>query len=452
MRNRAAAAPVVAFAVAVAAVAVLAARSGGGDRLVRLPAAFGASAGEDDAAATTMAAPAARSALMPAFKVEYEVEGTLPDLPATAPAYRLASDASAADVQALATALGLAGQPVADGEGWVVQDGSRALRVMRVPGLPWYLGEDCPEAPARADDGGDAAVAKCAVGVAVSGAGTAGSAGVATDLPADAPTLVAPAPPCAPGTCTAPTTSIPCKGDTVDCAPLPGPGATVVPVPAPDAPARPADMPSRDEAARLAREAFARLGVGDAGFAVEDGWLAWDARVETRVDGVAVVGQGTSVGIGPKGRIVRANGWLARPERIGGYPLVGVQAGLERLRSGFGAGPMAMAGGRLAGDQAVAVAPAPAPEPATTVPGTIEPAPPAEPPVTVEPPSPVLPVPREPQVMTVVVVGARLALVQVGDALVPAYVFELQGGGDTVPVPAVADEWLDQHATTLQKG
>jgi hypothetical protein len=58
-------------------------------------------------------------------------------------------------------------------------------------------------------------------------------------------------------------------------------------------------------------------------------------------------------------------------------------------------------------------------------------------------------VPPEPVVQTVT--GAHLVLLQVGDALVPAYVFTLAEGGDTGPVPAVTDQWLDQQASSLGK-
>ncbi|MDP9389037.1 MAG: hypothetical protein M3Q48_14260 [Actinomycetota bacterium] len=49
--------------------------------------------------------------------------------------------------------------------------------------------------------------------------------------------------------------------------------------------------------------------------------------------------------------------------------------------------------------------------------------------------------PPAPVVLTVT--GARLALLPLEATLVPVYVFELDGGGEAPPVPAVTDEWLD---------
>jgi hypothetical protein len=43
------------------------------------------------------------------------------------------------------------------------------------------------------------------------------------------------------------------------------------------------------------------------------------------------------------------------------------------------------------------------------------------------------------------VTGARLVLLQLDGLLVPSYVFELAGGGESPPVPAVTDEWLDRE-------
>lgn len=182
----------------------------------------------------------------------------------------------------------------------------------------------------------------------------------------------------------------------------------------------------------MARAAFARLGVGTEGFVLEDGWATWEARVEARVDGLPVVGLGTSLSIGAKGEIERANGFLAAPDRIGDYPLVGVQAGLKRLTTGFGAGsgPRTM----VATDDTAVRQDLPEPGIAVCDDPAVK---------CVTPPQPLLP----PQVIT----GVHLALLQTGDVLVPAYAFELAEGGGAVPVPAVTDEWLDQQGSTSGK-
>ena len=527
MRTRATAlAAVVAFAMIVATVAVLAGR-GGDQELVKLPIGPAGAAGVEDAASTTLA----RSSLAyPAFgNVEYRVEGRLPDLATTAPAYRLATSATPERVGALASALGLDG-PVRSEEGaWLVRDGARELRVERLAGLPWYLGASCSDVAVSSDEAGVAV--SCAASGVAGGAGSASSTATAVDAtckpgaepcvePAPLPAPVPVDSGTTPGQAPAPTTTIAgCRAGTAECAPLPpatGPAAsppsppppapvgvptTVVcppdagcsvapPCPpgaeclgpardpsarAPEKPPRPADLPSREDAERLAREAFTRLGTGLDGFAVEDGWVAWDARVEPRVGGLRVFGLGASLSIGPKGEVVRANGFLAEPERIGDYPLVGLERALERLRGNVGIGPRPLpaevvtthppgdepadlpAGAPEVGtDQAAGVDAVP--PPATTVPPGADPAigdcaeptvicdPP--PGVTIAPPPPG-PVPEPPPVVRTIT-GAHLALLQVDAVLVPVYVFELDGGEETFPVPAVTDEWLELETSTTR--
>ncbi|MGH9179090.1 MAG: hypothetical protein ACRD0N_11125, partial [Acidimicrobiales bacterium] len=176
MRTRVASlAAVLAFALAVATVAVLAGRGDSGQDLIKLP--FSAAGGAEDAAA---ASAATRSALLaPGLGggFEYKVAGTLPELASTAPAYRLGSTASEADVRRLAEALGLDGQVEEIDGAWVVTAAGQELRVDEAPGLPWYLGPACPDAPEilRAPDAPlDAAARFCAQGMAVaSGSGWA---------------------------------------------------------------------------------------------------------------------------------------------------------------------------------------------------------------------------------------------------------------------------------------
>lgn len=506
MRSRAPRAPlaaVVAFAVAVGAVAVVAARSDD-HRLVKLP--VGAVGGAS-ADAAVQGSPETRSALFPApGRVEYRFEGTLPDLAAAAAAYRLGSVTTSAAVARLAASLGLAGDVRSEEGAWVVVDGDRELRVQRLPGLPWSVGPpSCPEVVVGSD--GDTAVSSC-VGVspagadagsgAVDGAGSSagprsdsvvGSTGsVAVDLPASGATGVEPAvgaspepskacsgrdcvvtqpapePACAPGQpCIEPAIPGECPPD-ADC-------ARPEPVPV-DPPARPAGLPTEAGARRLAGEAFARIGAGTEGLVVHDGWDAWWVTVAYRLDGVPVVGMGTSLAIGPEGRITAGNGFLATPERIGDYPLVGARAGLERLSAGWSVGAMHGATGNPV-DLGAAIEPAfgtPVPPDSTTAaPGTDAMAPdvPVDPAcgdpavACVAPPKPgsvdpveILPVPSDPPVdpgpVVVVVTGVRLELQFTGDALVPAYVFELDGGS-TASVPAVTDALLQDPVPAVLK-
>lgn len=539
------------FAVAVALVAFVAG-NGDGAGLVKLPV---ASVGGESAAAD-------RSALYaPAHGgVEYRVVGDLPALPSEAAAYRLGGTASTEDVARLAAALGLDGE-VRDVDGaWAVRDGDRELRVERYPGLPWYLGTTCesvagPEVPAGSETvvtptGCEVAVSTGVTVVeesAVEGCkgGPEGCPTPATTAP-PAPTVApAPAPvpapmpvptsapcppgaecagvsssapgyapptaavmPCEPGTrCVvdpaARVTTVPCEGwcpAPTEPAPLPEP------VPPPERPARPADFPSRADAERIARETFTRLGAGLDGFAMDDGWVTWEARVETRVDGTAVLGQGWWLGVGAGGRIAHGGGFLGRPEKIGDYPLAGVETGLRRLNEDFGAGvrtmtaessgtdeavevqssaeaerqdaalaeqaelraaeerklaeiagqpgpsgaaqsgaPQSGAGPSGAGQSGAVAGVAPA-APAVDLPSPVvdctDPNVPCQPPVGL--PEPLLP-PEQPEKAVLDVTGARLVLLQLDGLLVPSYVFELAGGGESPPVPAVTDEWLDRE-------
>ena len=428
---------VVAFALAVVLVAALAGRGGDGERLIKLPVASlgGAGAASDQAAA--LGAPEARSSMLFAPGVEYRLTGTLPDLAATAPGYRLGDAATEEAIRRVAGVLGLDGTVRADESSWVLQDGDRALRVAKVPGLPWYVESACPDAPVSSD--AKSAEVACAR-VAGSG-GSAGSSGaVVTDLPATTVTEASPPVPCVPETgCVLPVpVPAPGTGEIVkpEIAPEPVPIEGVTP---PDKPVRPEGFPTREEAEKLARETFTRLGAGTDGLVVEDGWMTWEARVEMRLDGLPVLGMDSSVSIGASG-VERASGWLAVPERIGDYPLVGVEAGFKRLST-----PLP--------------APAPTPRPAVDdVAGAAEPAiePSIEP--AIEPDiadcgdaaAGCVDVPTDPmppvETMIQNVTGAHLALLNTGQALVPAYVFEIEGGG-MFPVPAVTDEWLDTGAT-----
>ena len=465
MRNRAPAlTAVVAFAAAIAVVAGLAGR-GGDPALVKLPvASLGGDAGAAHTAAASMSE---RGALVaPAFgPVEYRLGGPLPELPGTAPAYRLRSHGSPAAVPRLAAALGVDGDVREDDGAWVVRDGARQLRVERFAGLPWYLGTVCPEATVSsevkvgdAEAGSNSVMASCA-GAAASAAGggsspsSAGGASagnvpaprpvppgravaIACDAPGTACSVPAP-PPCPPGAeCAASLT--PTAPGTPVAQPTTGPS----PAPTPAAEReRPAELPSRAEAERLARDTFTRMGVALDGFTLEDGWTTWVAKVEPRVDGLAAMGLGHGLGIGGGGEIVHANGFLAVPDRIGDYPLVGADAGLRRLQDGFDGGPRTL-GASVAREPA----PAPPPDAEPAVDLAADACPPgaacatAAAPVTVpEPGAPPAPVVRT-------VTGVHLVLLHVDAMLVPAYVFELDDGGETPPVVAVADEWLAAEA------
>jgi hypothetical protein len=104
-------------------------------------------------------------------------------------------------------------------------------------------------------------------------------------------------------------------------------------------PEPPSGVPSADRARTLALEQLARLGVGQVRILDVHG-DEWGASVqaELSIPG-SPLSSGLFVGIGFAGeaRLAWANGTLARPERIGDYPLLGLTAALDRLEQGLNA-------------------------------------------------------------------------------------------------------------------
>lgn len=149
--------------------------------------------------------------------------------------------------------------------------------------------------------------------------------------------------------------------------------------------------PPREVAERLARDAFRQLGVPPAGLELHGGGVSWDAVVSPKVGGLPTRGIETRFSIGPKG-VTGPFGHVGEPKRIGDYPLVGVQAGLDRLRGDVGIEP---AGG------------------------------------------------------VVELTDARLVLLRVDEVLVPAYEYLTDDGAAGV-VPAVIDRWLARPAPVAE--
>ncbi|MBW3667697.1 MAG: hypothetical protein KY443_00675 [Actinobacteria bacterium] len=413
MRNRLAAlAAVSAFAVGLTAVALVAARSGGGSGLQRLP----SLAGGRETADMAMAAGGGWSP-----SVEYVVEGALPALPGTAPAFRLPTDADRGAVRRLAAALGMSGTAVKQRSSYVVDDAGRRLTVELAPGMPWYLSAGCPDAPVSSHGEGVTA-AVCTVMSTVVGE-PAGP--VARRAPAVGSSSAG-------GSSGSPSGSASASGSPevrssavqpAQDAPLRPPPAEKPeplvrePRPAPDVPAPPADLPSKEDADRLARALFERLGLGTDTLRLEAGTYSWEAFVSPPVGGLPVVGMDHIVSIGPKGTISGGHGYLLKAKRIGDYPLAGVDVGLARLREGRGVGARPMADAAL---------------------GAIEPYCPDTADCAAPPPSgPVI----------VTITGVHLGLQHVADALVPVYVFKTDHGGE-LAVPAVTDRWLEETSPT----
>ncbi|HEX9968863.1 MAG TPA: PKD domain-containing protein [Acidimicrobiales bacterium] len=377
MRNRVAAlAAITAFVVGLASVAVLAARSGG-DGLEALPS---LARGRE---AAGMDAMASRATLAPEA-VEYEIAKALPDLPPKAPAYRLRSSASRSAVERVARALGITA-PLVEEDGRM-RAGN--LTVDDAPGMPWYLSDlapGCKEAPVSSD-GRSVSVQGCAVSTASATASQSG-AGSPPSCPPDADC----------GSSSSPASPTPLAPVPDSARPMPMPEPMPLPHPEPMPPPTPvADLPTKAEAERIARDAFTAMGVGVDGLRLDGGYSSWEAMVSPRVGGLEVLGLLHSLSIGPKGKVQAASGYLGAADRIGDYPLVGVETAFDRLRVGS---------------------------------DTDDPTP--------------LVVRSDITPRRVVITDVRLALQHIDDALVPVYLFVADDGG-TRPVPGVPEKYLEE--------
>jgi hypothetical protein len=303
--------------------------------------------------------------------VTYRLKGPLPTLPDRAQAWRLGDRADAGRLAALAAALGLEGRPTEEPSGWTVRDGRRALVAHRLAGVPWSYGTGrfgpCLLRSGPYRPGG----ARC----------------LDPDAPVSSKT------------------------------------ATVAPSrPFP----RPA-LPSRAEAERVARDLAARAGLSldGAEVRVTDSFATRTVTIVPAVAGRATSGFAWTVGVGAKGTVQHASGYLATPEPADTYPLIGVAEGFERLKKAQPLGPLFRA---------------PAPEAAATDPC------PAGPKV----PCAARPLPRRVATVTGVRLGLQFAPAlaegrrPAGVAyLLPAYLFDLEGGWtDVRAIIAVPDRYL----------
>ena len=175
----------------------------------------------------------------------------------------------------------------------------------------------------------------------------------------------------------------------------------------------------------MARELAARAGLDLAGARVRvtAGYASRQVVLDPAVGGLPTSGFAWTVGVGAGGRVRHASGWLATPEPAATYPLIGVAEGYERLKRRPPVGPLHADAPAIERERC----PAAGKLPCTTMPV------------------------RE-RVATVT--GVRLGLRLVpglprGDRpaeaayLLPAYLFELEGGWtDLRAVVAVADRYL----------
>ncbi|HYN17556.1 MAG TPA: hypothetical protein VEY96_05680, partial [Actinomycetes bacterium] len=199
---------------------------------------------------------------------------------------------------------------------------------------------------------------------------------------------------------------------------------------APARPWRPVDLPSREQAERIARDLAAKAGLelDGAQVRVTDAYAARLVSIAPSVGGLPTAGFAWRVSVGSKGRIQHASGYLATPVRADTYPLIGVAEGFERLKRIPPIGPLLRA-------DAPAIEKLPCPQ-GSKVDCAAKPL----------------------RARVATVTGARLGL-QLAPALakgnrpadvaylLPAYLFELEGGWtDVRPVIAVQDRYLTPGA------
>jgi hypothetical protein len=273
----------------------------------RIPAALPAldvSGSGDQAATSAQAAPGrsrsvdgnAESGIPPPGRVQYQVRGTLPDLPRSARAWTLPDQVTRARVAALAGKLGLSGQPARSGRTWTVADGARRLFVNQVAGGPWTF---------RAG--------RFVCGAPEGGIGPVG--GIAPRV-AGCPTLSSPAP-------------------AANQAAPPTPRTRLQPP-------RPPALPDRAGAERIARDLLGRVAAPMTGSELQlvQSFDRWSVSAIPRVGGQPTAGLIWTAGIGAKGEVLAATGWLDSPRQGDDYPLITVQEALRRLRNRQVAGPI----------------------------------------------------------------------------------------------------------------
>jgi hypothetical protein len=368
-------------------------------------------------------------------QVTYVYEGAFPALPETAGGWSFpaGSTVDQGRIAAMAQVLGVSGDvralPSDQGGGWMVgsSDGTGASLYVGTDGMvSWWFNPDPGVWPQWVDCG--VAVEPELVDPAPDG--TSDSSGGA-----ETPPSVVPEP----------------DGKGTD-----GNGATEAtePVPCP-APEPPAGVPGRDAALAQAKALFTQLGYDAGDYEFEVYADEWSANVTgfLVLDGMRSPIT-VSAGFGANGALTWAGGSLARPERVGDYPLVGPQRGIDRLNDeaqrwmslGYGAAGMA----RSAVDDVAPTAAgggAPANEPATD--------PAASPTDTVLiDPMPVAPecgpavdcVWPEAEPVTITLTGVRTDLTMVWDLdgtvwLLPAYTFT-NADGAMATVVAVDDSFV----------
>ncbi|MBI1377656.1 MAG: hypothetical protein GC157_09280 [Frankiales bacterium] len=350
----------------------------------------------------------------------YPLHGTLPSGPGSAPVQRYPDTEVPRDrVAALAVSLGIDAEPQRHAHGWAVGTGPAQL-VVRDGSGEWAYSrtqDQCPSYSLDIDSpGGAGGGVACAVSVAPDGVAVASGTPAAPDAPcasvapqpgvvtcssSPAAPVAPPSPPAAGGDQGVSSGSTGSGGSGGGSIATPGTPPGQEPAPGP----KPVVTPVPDDAARAAAApvlAAAGLDIADAVLGPRS--ATRDVSVDPVVAGLPTYGIATRVTVDARG-VLAATGRLGEPVEGPAYPLVPAATALETLRL-LPRPDIAMA--CLQGTDCT---------------------------------------PRTPAVT-----GARLGLVPRWDAegstatelLVPAWLFDLEGGGDPVPVVAVAPRFLGE--------
>ncbi len=263
--------------------------------------------GQPATSARPEASGAATDKMMAPYQImNFVFDGTLPDLGTTAHAWQLPAgvQVDAARVARMAQLLGVEGEvrqlPADQGGGWMVGSADYTganLNVSADGMLSWWFNPD------PSVYGTPSGVACAEPGVAVDPA--ADTSGGAVAPPETTPVVT-------------PATDVPTSDVPVPC----------------EVPSPPQGVPDAATAEANAKQLLADLGYDVSTYEFETYADEWSASVTAylMVDGHRSP-LTVSVGYGAEGAVTWASGTLATPEAAGDYPLVSVQAGLDRMNA-----------------------------------------------------------------------------------------------------------------------
>ncbi|WNI15190.1 hypothetical protein [Actinacidiphila sp. ITFR-21] len=260
----------------------------------------------------------------------FQLTGSLPKGPGSAPVYRADAEVTRAQAQRLAGLLGMTGPAVLRGGAWEVggAPGGSALTVGRsAPGNWTYSGYGPAAVPGQLLDGSGPAAGS----VPGSGPAGGGPGSAASGTPGPGPAAG-----------NASSTAVPGAGGSPDAGNAasgtsgPGPAAGGTAASGPADPAPGTGGPSAPVSARRAQEAAAPLlaGLGLSGARIDASPTVGDRRtvtVDPVVGGLPTHGWSTRVEVGPDGRLVQASGRLSALTKGDTYPVVSAKTAFEQL-------------------------------------------------------------------------------------------------------------------------